>query len=133
MTPPTVREDDLPEESVQIAPDDDEEPAEEESQEAAQKPQNTVSFRAPPKMGFISPRPNSPLPFGASVRVSGSEKQKLKIDVSGVKVGTILKHKIFGEGTVRKIAGGKIFVMFGKAEKSFIFPDVFEQGFLKLI
>jgi hypothetical protein len=131
MTPLAVREDDFPEEPAEIAPDDDKEETKEENRrETVQNTQYTASpfTRAQPKKVSVALRPNR-----SSVRMFGSEQQKQKINVSSIKAGTILKHKIFGEGTVRKITDGKIFVMFGRAEKTFIFPDVFEQGFLKLI
>ncbi|WP_243112692.1 GIY-YIG nuclease family protein [Caproiciproducens sp. NJN-50] len=55
---------------------------------------------------------------------------KPKVDISGVKIGSSVSHKAFGEGTVLKIVGDKITVAFGKAEKTFLFPQAFEQGFL---
>jgi hypothetical protein len=47
-------------------------------------------------------------------------------------VGVSVKHKVFGEGKVIKIIDDKIYVGFGKAEKLFLFPGAFENGFLKL-
>lgn len=43
-------------------------------------------------------------------------------------------HKAFGEGAVTKIdkAQKHIRVTFGIGEKTFIFPDAFKQGFLKM-
>lgn len=55
---------------------------------------------------------------------------KPKVDVSGVKTGSLVSHKTFGEGTVLKIVGDKIIVAFGKTEKTFLFPAAFNQGFL---
>ena len=48
--------------------------------------------------------------------------------------GSIVLHKAFGEGTVTKIdkAQKHIRVTFGIGEKTFIFPDAFKQGFLKM-
>ena len=50
------------------------------------------------------------------------------------KDGSIVLHKAFGEGTVTKIdkAQKHIRVTFGIGEKTFIFPDAFKQGFLKM-
>ena len=52
----------------------------------------------------------------------------------GVKDGSIVLHTAFGEGTVTKIdnAQNHIRVTFGIGEKTFIFPDAFKQGFLKM-
>jgi hypothetical protein len=59
---------------------------------------------------------------------------KPKVEYSGIKVGTTLTHKTFGEGRVIKIVedkrDGKIIVSFGKAEKMFLFPQALDQGFL---
>ena len=51
-----------------------------------------------------------------------------------VKDGSIVLHKAFGEGAVTKIdkAQKHIRVTFGIGEKTFIFPDAFKQGFLKM-
>ena len=51
-----------------------------------------------------------------------------------VKDGSIVMHKTFGEGTVSKIdkAQKHIRVTFAIGEKTFIFPDAFKNGFLKM-
>ena len=47
---------------------------------------------------------------------------------------SIVLHKAFGEGTVTKIdkAQKHIRVTCGIGEKTFIFPDAFKQGFLRM-
>lgn len=60
------------------------------------------------------------------------EPKKPAIDLSGVKAGVTLIHKSFGEGKVVKIVDDKIIVAFGKAEKMFLFPGAFENGFLRM-
>lgn len=60
------------------------------------------------------------------------EQEKLKVDVSNMRIGSTVTHKLFGEGKVLEIRDAKITVAFGKAEKMFLFPQAFEQGFLKL-
>jgi hypothetical protein len=59
-------------------------------------------------------------------------EEKSMIDLSGVKQGVTVKHKSFGDGVVVKIAEDKIYVAFGKAEKMFMFPSAFENGFLRV-
>ena len=54
------------------------------------------------------------------------------MDLSGVKPGVAVIHKKFGDGSVMKIAGDKIYIAFGKAEKVFLFPSSFENGFLRV-
>lgn len=57
---------------------------------------------------------------------------KPKMDLSGVKVGTAVKHKTFGDGIVIRHERDLILISFGKEEKKFQFPQAFENGFLKL-
>ena len=61
-----------------------------------------------------------------------SAEKKPKMDLSGVKPGVAVIHKKFGDGSVMKIAGDKIYIAFGKAEKVFLFPSSFENGFLRV-
>jgi len=58
--------------------------------------------------------------------------QKPTLDLSGVIVGTSVKHKSFGDGVVIEIASDVITVAFGTAEKKFLFPGAFENGFLQV-
>lgn len=65
-----------------------------------------------------------------------AQKQTVsKFDVSSVKVGSTVKHKAFGEGTVVKINGNYIevsFPEFGSKPKQFQFPGAFTGGFLQI-
>jgi len=54
------------------------------------------------------------------------------VDLSDVKVGVAVTHKVFGEGIIAEINENRIYVSFGKAKKMFLLPDAFEGGFLKL-
>lgn len=54
------------------------------------------------------------------------------MDLSSVKVGATVKHKIFGEGVIAKLNDKHIYVEFKAGQKNFIFPDAFKQGFLKI-
>ena len=51
-----------------------------------------------------------------------------------VEVGTVVKHKTFGEGTITKLDKAKkhMRVTFAIGEKSFIYPDAFKMGFLNV-
>ena len=55
-----------------------------------------------------------------------------QVDLSRVMVGSQLRHKAFGMGTVKEIHGGLIVVLFGEMEKKFQFPGALLQGFLSL-
>ena len=54
--------------------------------------------------------------------------------LSGVKVGDVVSHKKFGDGTITWIGSDKKYmrVKFQSGEKQFIFPDAFVLGFLEL-
>lgn len=67
-----------------------------------------------------------------STAKSASAGETPKIDLSGLKAGTAVKHKSFGDGIVIKLEADKIFVAFGKAEKAFLFPSAFNNGFLQV-
>lgn len=74
----------------------------------------------------------------AKKTVSPEKQEKPQIDweniLADVGVGTTVKHKLFGEGTISKMDKAKkyIHVKFKKGEKQFVFPDAFIGGFLSL-
>lgn len=65
---------------------------------------------------------------------NNKNKQELEFDMSDIKKGSIVKHKVFGEGEVKSFDKNKkrVFVKFANGEKTFVFPDAFINGFLKL-
>lgn len=56
---------------------------------------------------------------------------KEKLSRSDVKPGMMVFHQVFGEGEIMTIKQDRIIVLFGNSEKTFMFPQAFEQGFLK--
>ena len=58
--------------------------------------------------------------------------QAKQIDTSGIKVGSVLRHKAFGLGTVKEINGGRAIVTFEGVDKLFPFPGAVQQGFLSI-
>lgn len=90
------------------------------------------------------PVPNAPyrpaatvIPFNKPVQHTQQPMQDKKVaepivDYSRVKVGMKLIHKKFGKGVVVSISGDMITVSFNGAEKKFMFPDAFENGFLQI-
>ena len=74
----------------------------------------------------------------AEKTVNPEKQEKPQIDwahiLADVGVGTTVKHKLFGEGTISKMDKAKkyIHVKFKKGEKQFVFPDAFIGGFLSL-
>lgn len=57
---------------------------------------------------------------------------KLKAADLDMQLGAMVKHQVFGKGKVIALRGDKISISFGEAEKTFLFPQAFEQGFLSL-
>ncbi len=57
---------------------------------------------------------------------------KPTVDTSSIAVGVTVQHKTFGSGTVTKLSGGYITIVFKQGEKKFMFPGAFENGFLKV-
>jgi hypothetical protein len=55
-----------------------------------------------------------------------------QIDISGIQVGSVLRHKAFGMGTVMEISKGIVLVAFDIGEKKFQFPAAIQQGFLSV-
>ena len=74
----------------------------------------------------------------AKKTVNSEKQEKPQIDweniLADVGVGTVVKHKLFGEGTISKMDKAKkyIHVKFKKGEKQFVFPDAFIGRFLSL-
>jgi hypothetical protein len=91
----------------------------------ADKPTAIVFSYAPVQPKLVTPIYMSPI-------VKSEQKPKIEIDTSKIKVGGTVMHKTFGKGIVRKIAGDKITITFGTAEKLFLFPSSFENGFLTI-
>lgn len=61
------------------------------------------------------------------------ESQKEEADYSSVTIGSVVNHKIFGEGVVTKLNNKHINVEFKTGQKNFVFPSAFEQGFLEML
>ena len=59
-----------------------------------------------------------------------AEPKFKEVDLSKFRVGTIVTHKKYGEGKVTGIKSGKVMVSFDVANKTFLFPDAIEKGFL---
>ena len=76
----------------------------------------------------MTPRPAAP----AAAQSTAAEKPHA--DVSGIKTGSLVVHKAFGEGVVESldIRDGKqyIYVRFAGGAKQFQFPKAFDDGFL---
>ena len=109
---------------------------EEEDEETAPKPKAQQPEVKKPAIQVTKPTAvpitSKPAPqITRSAQASPAPAQeKPKVDASDVKLDSSVTHKAFGDGTVVAIKDGKIIVSFGKVEKTFMFPQAFEQGFL---
>ena len=88
----------------------------------------TEQYGIKPPLEKVADHHNS---YGTSLKAEGKKEELVTPEISE---GDAVKHKSFGDGTVTKLdkAGKHIRVKFAAGEKTFIFPDVFMQGFLKL-
>lgn len=89
----------------------------------------TVAVGAKPALvteqyGYSKPEPPK------QVQPAKPAPEAVEIDLSGIAVGSIVKHKMFGSGKVTKLDSKYIRVEFDKGEKIFLFPDCFKNGFL---
>ena len=54
-----------------------------------------------------------------------------RAEVSAVSVGTGVYHRKFGPGTVKSLTASRVTVRFADGEKTFVYPDIFRNGFLR--
>lgn len=136
MEAPEASDDDIPDKPYVVENDDDEA---DEVKQIGNKPTKPGKngeiriYKAPAaqiKPDFITATfgVKSPVAEPAPVKV-----EKPKVDTLGIKHGTPVKHKTFGNGTVIRIVNDKIIVTFGKAEKMFMFPDAIKNGFIEIV
>lgn len=97
------------------------------------KPKNTYvtgQYGVKPSASMVAEKP---APYGVKPQQPKKEDEP-KVDLSGAKEGAFVIHKAFGEGTITKIdkAQKHIRVKFKVGEKTFLFPDAFIKGFLKM-
>ena len=121
----------MPSFSAAIASVDDDED-EPQTVPIKKKPQNDVLQI---KKSVIAPKPIaqaiSQQPKSILTQPQNPVKNAPKIDLSSVKIGSMLTHKAFGAGAVKAIDDKYITVDFDGTEKRFMFPAAIMQGFLK--
>lgn len=78
-------------------------------------------------------KPSTPMSSQNTNKVQ-EEPKKQSVDLSAIKEGAVVKHKSFGNGKIVKIDKSlkHIRVQFDVGEKTFVFPDAFERGFLSI-
>ena len=89
-----------------------------------------VVVQEPSKVSAIHSQPILPKPPKQTITIP--PPQKKEIDTSNIRVGSVLRHKVFWLGTVKELKGGRIIVTFDGVEKLFQFPGAVQQGFLSI-
>ena len=134
------RDDDLPERpvftNISSYMDDDDEEDDRPAARMVAEPKATYGSKRTPiaqpsrpasgstyRPAYVPPTPSSSAP---------AKKPKIKVDLSKVHAGTIVRHKGYGLGQVKGIDGAIIVVTFDGIDKKFQFPGGFENGFLFL-
>ena len=100
---------------------------------------DSIAFAAETKAANIRQKPSGTVhSVGAAYKSASTSQPTPETDwdklLAPVGVGTVVKHKTFGEGTVAWMDKAKkyIRVKFAAGEKQFIFPDAFVGGFLSV-
>lgn len=114
--------------------DDDEEDdiLEEKSAKPSKAVVKTTFIKSEIRTPILQPATKVADSAGSSYQTNKNNQEISTIDYSGIKPGASIIHKSFGNGKVVRITEDKIIVAFGKAEKMFLFPDAFKNGFLKI-
>lgn len=97
-----------------------------------EKPKPAPKTVATAKPSLVTAQYGVKSPVSEQVKVEKAKEPEPEMDLSAVKVGVTVKHKIFGEGVIAKLNDKHIYVEFKTGQKNFIFPDAFKQGFLKI-
>ncbi len=133
MDAPEQAADDIPEPPYIFIAEDDEEEIEEikaEPKKRKKKEAEVITYKvstAPAKAPVFS----SSFTIGTPSTPIIKKEEKPKFDMSNIKTGTQVSHRIFGVGTIIGFKGDLITVKFEKGEKKFQVPHAFEGGFLK--
>lgn len=117
-------DDDEPDYTIEVAP---------KKAEKSAKRKPIVAEHVPMESLAPTYRPSYTPP--TSSKPEEKKKPIVEVDVSGVRVGTMVNHKAFGEGKVVAIEDDIIkvaFIEFDNKEKRFNFPGAFLDGFLSL-
>ncbi len=133
MAADAPREDDIPERPIftNISNYFDDEEEDEYPRKVAESQSSYITGRTPIVPSSKSTYKPSYIPPTPSVSPV-AKKPVVKVDTSGVKAGTLVKHKAYGVGKVKGIDGSIIVVTINGIDKKFQFPGAFEQGFLSL-
>ena len=138
---------DLPDSPYSAQMDDENEEEEEIKPQPVKK-----SIQTPARPAIVQPsakpqpsQPRTPItPYSRysyvppqPTKAAEPTKRYSATDLSKVVPGAKVKHKAFGEGTVKEITNNMdgshyIKVLFGKVEKQFAFPSAFYDGFLSM-
>jgi hypothetical protein len=111
---------------VTVRDDDDEEDAPVQVRTKHDKADDPLVLR---KIAMPDPRPAPELP---KQNMPVKQTPASKINTSGIRIGTQLRHKAFGDGIVHSLNSQYISVKFSGVEKEFKFPGAIWDGFLEI-
>ena len=96
-----------------------------------EKPVNTTTPLVKPAVSSVSPVQSVSAPTKVAPAVEPDVSKSQWLDV---RKGTVVIHKSFGEGTVMRVdkVTNYIHINFASGKKTFLFPDTFEKGFLRV-
>ena len=97
-----------------------------------EKPTPTSKPVATAKPSLVTAQYGVKSPVSEQPKVEKAKEPEPEIDLSAVKVGATVKHKRFGNGTITKLNNKYVDVKFEAGQKTFVFPNAFLQGFLKI-
>lgn len=78
-------------------------------------------------------KPAAPQPAASVAEPHPEPASYGELDLKNLRIGTIVRHKRWGEGKVTGFRPGKIMVSFETENKTFLIPDGFTGGFLTVV
>lgn len=126
-------DDDVPDKPFEVEPDDEDDFVPEPVVERPKKAQRGSVVERYQDVTIITPRRAEPTPTPAPAPAA-SPAAPVEIELPDVHVGTVVKHRFFGKGTVTEIneETNRLFVRFGDQIKPFQLSMVFAKGMLEI-
>ena len=126
-------DDDVPDKPFEVEPDDEDDFVPEPVVERPKKAQRGSVVERYQDVTIITPRRAEPTPAPAPTPAA-PPAAPVEIELPDVHVGTVVKHRFFGKGTVTEIneETNRLFVRFGDQIKPFQLSMVFAKGMLEI-
>lgn len=98
-----------------------------QTESMTENPFKTVTVMPEPKPTITTPKPSA-----KPDKPKSNPLESTTIDLSKLRVGTIVINKKYGEGRISKFKPGKVLIAFHDSLKTFQMPQAFEKGFLTI-